>query len=363
MQDAVRVSPMNDIVGRCLKPIERRLRTGDPAATLDRLFRSQHVQDLRLIVVVALIAVALIFFVGLLLTFESELVKQLEDLRKSKWAYIRIVFAAASTFLAFFVPVLAVFGAVVAWAYRVGSARLGVVDLFACEISTLCRVATVMDTVRRYVDRFEHGPPTERADGPPVSAHEFTSQENYFPVFEGNARDLQALEAPVVINITAFYTYMKAVRDSLRALSATRPLPAELVSPPSEAAAGGPWHEAVRNVIYMLFLGLESARYAIADLVEFEPESAERTIVILISELEAYRFLRRQFPDEEDMHYQRIALRYPKYRDLMPTLCRSVVDGKEGKKEPQPPWRWEPAWRLLPELQKRFEAAMSPIDP
>jgi hypothetical protein len=52
----------------------------------------------------------------------------------------------------------------------------------------------------------------------------------------------------------------------------------------------GCWHQAARNVVYMLFLGLESARRAIADLVEFEPERAERTIVILISELEAYRF-------------------------------------------------------------------------
>ena len=46
----------------------------------------------------------------------------------------------------------------------------------------------------------------------------FTSEENYFPVFENNTRDLQSLEAHVVINITAFYTYMKAVRDSTRSL-------------------------------------------------------------------------------------------------------------------------------------------------
>ena len=46
----------------------------------------------------------------------------------------------------FFVPVVGVVGAVIAWAYQSGSARLGVIDLFACEISTLCRVATVVDT-------------------------------------------------------------------------------------------------------------------------------------------------------------------------------------------------------------------------
>ena len=47
-----------------------------------------------------------------------------------------------------FVPVVGVVGAVIAWAYQSGSARLGVIDLFACEISTLCRVATV-SSIRR----------------------------------------------------------------------------------------------------------------------------------------------------------------------------------------------------------------------
>jgi hypothetical protein len=98
-------------------------------------------------------------------------------------------------------------GAVLAWAYQSGSVRLGVVDLFACEISTLCRVATVVDTARRYAGKFDQ-PPTAPADtaGPRPPPYHFASQENYFPVFESNTRDLQTLEARVVINITEFYT-------------------------------------------------------------------------------------------------------------------------------------------------------------
>jgi hypothetical protein len=57
-----------------------------------------------------------------------------------------------------FVPVLGVVGAVIAWAYQSGTARLGVIDLFACEISTLCPVATVVDTVRRYAGKFDQAP-------------------------------------------------------------------------------------------------------------------------------------------------------------------------------------------------------------
>jgi hypothetical protein len=359
-----------DFPKRLLKPFARLLQTGNPAATVDRLFCSQHVTDLRLIIAFALIAVLLVLGIGLPLSFESSIVSQWPTIvtRKTDWTLIRIGFTALNNFLTFFTPVLAVFGAILAWAYQVGSARLGVVDLFACEISTLCRVATVVDTVRRCIDVFEQGPPAEPAGThlPRVQSYQFTSQENYFPVFESNARDLQTLEARVVINITAFYTYMKAVRDSLRSLAEIRARPAELESPTNKGPVIGPWHEAARNVVYMLFLGLESARHAVTDLVEFEPDEAEKTVVILLSELEAYRFLCSQFTDEQDMRHQRIVLRDSDYRRLVPKLYCAVEAGKaleEAKEvgtksdEPRETSQWELAWRLLPELRRRYEAA------
>jgi len=364
-----------DFATRLLKPLARWLQTGDPAATVDRLFASQHVKDLRLIIAVACCAVLVVIVIGPPLSFEYQRVMQWSEIKSDKtdWIYLHIALAALAAFLTFVVPVLAAFGAVLAWVYQVGGARLGVVDLFACEISTLCRVVTVVGTVGRYVERFDKGPPTKQegtggADGP---AHQFISQENYFPVFENGTRDLQSLEARVVINITAFYTYMKAVRDSQRALSSIRPQPDELDSPSDSASTARPWHDAARNVVYMMFLSLESARHAIADLVEFEPEKAERSIVVLISELEAYRFLRGQFPDERDMHYQRIILREAEYRKMVPWLVCSVEAGRASEKgiesgteshEPGQVSRWEPAWRLLPELHRRYEAVIAPND-
>jgi hypothetical protein len=47
----------------------------------------------------------------------------------------------------------------------------------------------------------------------------FVSQEDYFPIFDKNSQDLHSLEALVVGNITEFYTYMKAMRDSRRGLA------------------------------------------------------------------------------------------------------------------------------------------------
>jgi hypothetical protein len=45
---------------------------------------------------------------------------------------------------------------VVAWVYRTASVRLGVVDLFASEITTLCRVGKIVDVAQRSVAAFEN---------------------------------------------------------------------------------------------------------------------------------------------------------------------------------------------------------------
>lgn len=376
MQNAANVSPASEpdrpgVVKLLLNLMARRLKTGDPAATVDRLFSSQHVKDLQLIVAVAFTALVLVLVVGLPLVVGNEL---LSPAPSSGWAIflLRAIFAGAGKFFVFFVPVLGVVGAVLAWAYQSGSVRLGVVDLFACEISTLCRVATVVDTARRYAGKFDQ-PPTAPADtaGPRPPPYHFASQENYFPVFESNTRDLQTLEARVVINITEFYTYMKAFRDYLRTLAEITPQSDELDSSSSESLLRS-WHEAVVHVVFMLFLGLESARHAIADLVEFQPEKAERTIVILFSELEAYRFLRSRFTDEQDVRYQRLNLRESAYRRLVPKLISSVEASRAEEKliELETDWdhppqasKWEPAVRLLPELKIRYQACADLWDP
>jgi hypothetical protein len=360
--------------------VGRRVESGNPATTLDRFFRSQHVKDLRAIIVIALGALLVVFVVGLPLAFENELYKlngpseQAESpaaqshtlaagqarntdappaaapSETSKWRQIFVAIAwtvfvtlhvgiaTLASFLTFFGPTLGVFGALVAWAYQTGSGRLGVVDLFACEISTLCRVITVVDAVAGMIKRQDlpaSGAVT--ASSAPAAAEsvpaarDFNSQEQYFPVFEGNTKDLQSLEARVVINITAFYTYMKTVRDSMR------------------GRAGA------QDVIYFLYLALESGRKAVDDLVEFEPEQAERILAVLISELKAYGFLREKFNRTDDVRHARLKLREPEYHDLVLRLTETVEAGKRGTN----PAQWEPAALLLPEVRKRHADALA----
>ena len=116
----------------------------------------------------------------------------------------------------------------------------------------------------------------------------FRFLEEYFQVFATTTKDLQQLEEKVVVQVTAFYTYMKTMRDYLRRLSDIRP---DDPNYPTERRM------TLVNVVYMLFLSYESARRAIRELVEYEPER-ERLMTIFLTELQAYKFLLERFRDE-----------------------------------------------------------------
>ena len=347
---------------RVLEPLARHLRTGRSTDTVDRLFESQHVSDLRLIAAVALIVVGWAGFFSALFAVDGAFVlaRSGPELHGTPLA-ADLIITAVRDFLELFAPVLAVFGGMMAWAYQVGSARLGVVDLFACEIDTLCRMTTVTDMVGRQVALFNSGPPVRPGGrhGSILPLSQFVSQENYFPVFDNNSRDLQSLEARVVINITAFYTYMKAVRDCLRKLADVKPLAVESHQPVDEAAMAGPWHDSLRNMLYMLYLALESARKAINDLVEYEPEQAERTMVVLISELKAYRFLCGQYVNPQEMRHQRLKLRAADYVVLVRGLHTLVENSQPPphdahEAQTQDERLWHQAFQLLHELEQRY---------
>jgi hypothetical protein len=324
--------------------IIRQLRQGAEASTFNRLGTSRHVADLRLIFSVSVIIMIVSAILALVFCFEHQVMTNWSDVRarKSDWIWLRLGFSAIADSGAFAGAIGAIGCGVLAWTYQKGSARLGVVDLFACEIATLCRVVAVTDVVHRYIDLFENGPQAGRphaidGEGPDDTSH-FTSQESYFPVFDTSVNDLQALEADVVKHVTAFYTYMKVMRDSLRRLAGIK-------APEPGGPRDDDWHRAICNVLYMLFLGLESARSAIKELVEFEPKQAEDMITVLLSELLAYAFLREQF--RGDIRQRRLEARDESYRWEIPALYRLVMDAKG----PQ----WDAAKDLSTEMMKRFD--------
>jgi hypothetical protein len=291
------------------------------SSTFRRLWGSQHVGDLRLI----LICVILMMIVSPILLWNFAPAAKSED--------------QVRQLLTFLAGDLTIGGTIVAWAYQSASKRLGVVDLFACEIITLCRVCTVVDAAHHLIDGFKNlavsQPAAPEAGKPPTEFGRFTSRENYFPVFGQNASDLQILEADVVTNVTAFYTYMKALRDYMRQLG-------ELQGEASIDQRRG----ILLNVIYMLFLGFESARKAINDLVEFQPTRAEDKITILLTELPAYGFLLGHYFGN-DAHKAQLALRKETYRHEVGEVL-SKLRSRHGP-------HWEKAKSLAPELALRYE--------
>jgi hypothetical protein len=333
------------------------------AETVDRLIQSKHVKDLRWVaritVWLALVSIAFIVLVMVWLSNSSLFSKPVEIL------------------LPLLISVVAVVGAVFAWCYKIGSGRLGIIDLFSCEITTLCRICTIVGIADSCVEAYNMD--ASRLEQIKESFRHFDSSEAYTPVFDGNAKELQSLSVKVVINMTAFYTYWKATRDAFRKLAKTEKKEA--------------WHAAILHVIYMHFLALESARKAVRDLIEFEPNNAENTITILLSELPAYGFLLRQFEEDarkksvpqkedasqkqdvsqkEDVRRARLKLRRARYREIVPKLYYHTKHEHEkyqdlGAARKRFSLRddleelcrdWEKAYRMLDDLKIQYEAAI-----
>jgi hypothetical protein len=295
---------MKPIKGEIFNPfaIIRRLREERAAATLNRLLRSRHVADLRLIFSVTGYFCIVAFAVGLFFVFRPD--------------------AQITTFGALIAGLIALASGVVTWTYQTGNSRLGTVDLFACEITTLCRVCTIVDLTRRYVDAFNadlhalDDKSPNHADQIAQTREAFSHydvSESYTPIFDNNAGDLRVLEVEVVTNVTAFYTYFKAMNDARRVLTTVKP-------PVHNAAMNDGWHTAFASVIYMQFLAFESARKAVRDLVEFEPNQLDNITSILISEVCAYQFLLDYFgtvQGKEDFRYARLQMRRNGYRKVV----------------------------------------------
>ena len=341
------------------------LSAAESASTLYRVFRSKHVRDLKLILTIALIVclshVSLVLLIGLInavnfFLFTPEQSTPLANLiyiysppkaPLPKWEQVFIALSEYISFMFRYIgPGIPIYGIIIAWAYQSASKRLGIIDLFACEIGTLCRVGTIFDIGKRYVDGYFN--PEKSA-----SSGAFVSKEEYFPVFENNSRDLELLEATVVNYITEFYTYMKALRDAQRRLGETKPPEAAVAHAHSlDAEFKTPWHLAMLNVIYLMYLGYESARKAIRDLVEYQPARAERLIVILLTELKCYAFLRKQFKPE-DLRWQRLQLREEEYREQVIRIYDEVTASHQKHRE-----EWIQAEKTLPELESRYKEAL-----
>jgi hypothetical protein len=143
---------------------------------------------------------------------------------------------------------LTVAGGIVSWAYQAANTRFGVVDIFAAEIATLCRVAAVSEFIPHYIELYD-----KQRQFPVINA-----PRDYLAVFNNNACDLEVLDGDVARFVTQFYVHMKAMQDSV-----------------SRGADPQENQLAALNVIYNAFLAFESARQALAVLTDNRAERQE----------------------------------------------------------------------------------------
>lgn len=233
---------------------------------------------------------------------------------------------------------------ILTWVYQMASKRLGAVDLFACEISTLCRVFLVVDLAKTTVTNIERlpaaAPGGAAGRSTPGASKQFTSAESYTPVYDNTMADLQPLEADVVTFVTEFYTYRKTMVDYLRRMAAVA----------DDLAA---YRACAVQMIFMQFLMYESARKAIERLIEFEASRAESLISIYCSELVAYQFLLKEYAPKhlgkaEDFHHARLELREKGYREDVPRLLEWIAEHEAEE-------HWLRAVTTAGELKVRYE--------
>jgi len=259
------------------------------SSSFRRLLRSEHVADLRLI---SCFTIALGFIVLCLLV--TNLASAIPAFCENQTDCANFV-KSFDPKLA--LPLLGAAGGILVWVYRTAAMRLGVVDLFASEIMTLCRVGTAMDFGVASVERWKEKRKSHHAKSQLTHSgfYHFASQEQYFSIFSQNSKDLEVLEADVINEVTAFYTYMKVVRDLLRQVD--EEARAQTVLQDHDKKIEG----ILFNVIYMVFLGYEAARHSIQHLVEYEPAHVENTIIILLTEIVVYKTLVTDFPKKTKM--------------------------------------------------------------
>jgi hypothetical protein len=316
------------VVSNCF--FRRTLQEKGPALTFARLCTSRHLGDLQWIA-----------FLMILLALGA-LVIAIYSFHVGSFSVNSTVAGALAAAAA----------AVLNWTYQSGSRRIGAVDLFACEISVICRVSLVVDFARGCVERADRNHEfVERAARMPPQASsddglahpegggqmKFTSEEHYTPVYDGQLSDLEPLDVNVVTYVTEFYTYRKSLMDYLRAISSATDV--------SER------DNFMSQMIYMQFLMYESGRLAIGELIEFEPNRAESIVNILCSELVTYAYLLARH--EKDYRGDRLRLRRQEYDKIVAELYSKIM------KERHP--SWEKAQTTAPELIRRYRKMCSDL--
>jgi hypothetical protein len=198
---------------------------------------------------------------------------------------------------------------IIGWTYQSANTRFGVADLFAGEIGALCRIAAVGEIMAQFAKRYRAG----EIPSPPAN-----TTTDYFAVFNSNSKDMEVLDGDVVGAVTQFYANIKVFQDCLH-------------RPVAHAADTKLCRNQQLTTIYYGFLAFESARLAMAVLIDDRERSEEGILTAMISELPAYFLLYGElFQQVDDLRWHRIASRLEGYRRLLRAIGENPPHAKPG---------------------------------
>lgn len=201
----------------------------------------------------------------------------------------------------------AVFIAAIQFIHATGSKRRGAVDMITSEIITVARVLAAGNIIGAFIATYAKLEAT--GDRRPSGFGDVARKENYFTAFDKNIETLGTLKRELVMNITAFYTFMKAARDATGAINLWKD-----DYPVSRSK------DDVVDIIYLCFLNLLHGHFAITALIEKDQQQrlhyAEDVFTGL--EIQCFVFLMLVLADD-DFRYKAVQGREERYREL---ACR-----------------------------------------
>lgn len=143
--------------------------------------------------------------------------------------------------------------------------RLGAVDLFISEISSICSVIIAM----RLLPYFQELASIPDADLDRLDAEDvfYSPSENYLQIFEKHYAELGSFSDPVPIRrVTAFYSYLRGSRDAFRAMQLWRRGPKKKgAAPPTPVDIK---RKQATQIWLLLHLCLARGAEALAELAE-----------------------------------------------------------------------------------------------
>jgi hypothetical protein len=249
---------------------------------MKRLMFSTHTKDIALVTIasLALLIILLVIWIGIWVT-EDHTKRTLSEI-----ASVVGVLAGACI-------------AIIAWAYRTASQRLGVVDSIASNIFAILRISASLFVVQSVIWQYR-----KEERGTDVF---FISHEEYNITESINPNDIGFLRQDTIKRIHGFYITLRAYRDRALTLEKWYDKHAKMRDIKDDKI---PEFQSITcSLIYYAFLCIENGRIALFDLLENQEFRDESVFIAITQDLRAYTFLLEEASENALPPYLRHRLR------------------------------------------------------